>query len=49
MEVIGHLPTLIALFPLKELLIPIAYKAVWAPGLVWMLWRGEKYLALAGN
>jgi len=49
MEVIGQLPTLIALFPLKELSIPIEYKAVWSPGPVWMLWRGEKSLAFAGN
>jgi len=41
MEVTGQLRTLAALFPLKELWIPIEYKAVWAPGPVWMFWRRE--------
>jgi hypothetical protein len=37
MEVIGQLLMLAALFPLKELWIPIEYKAVWVPGPVRML------------
>jgi hypothetical protein len=48
MEITGQLSMLAALFPLKELWIPIEYKAVWASGPVWMLWRRES-LALAGN
>jgi hypothetical protein len=49
MEVIGQLHMLAALSPVKELLIPIEYKAVWTQGSDWMLWRREKSLAHAGN
>jgi len=33
----------------KELTIPIGWEARWVPEPLWMFWRREKFMAVAGN
>jgi hypothetical protein len=49
MEVSDQLQGPAALPPEKEPLVRIGQEAWWVPGLVWMLWGKEKFLAAAGN
>jgi hypothetical protein len=47
MEVSGQLHAPAALLPEKQLLVPIAQEAGWAPELLWMQWWEEKFPAHA--
>jgi hypothetical protein len=49
MVVNGELHAPIALNPRKELLVPVAWEAVWASEPIWMLWSREKSLSPTVN